>query len=111
MSTSVLVRILYFIGLLGERDAPRFHICVRRSSNGERNMEVCPGEEQAGDEAAGTRDQRREDAHEGDAAAGGGTHFTQEDDMRWKPNDDCIVSKTLILSLDQRSNFRFEHPE
>ena len=52
---------------LGERDAPRFHICVRtcRSSN---------GEEQAGDEA-GTRDQRREDAHEGDAAAGGGTHY------------------------------------
>ena len=35
--------------------------------------EVCPGEEQAGDEA-GTLDQRREDAHEGDAAAGGGTH-------------------------------------
>ena len=39
-----------------------------------RNMEVCPGEEQAGDEA-GTRDQRREDAHEGDAAAGGGAHY------------------------------------
>ena len=37
-------------------------------------MEVCPGEEQAGDEA-GTRDQRREDAHEGDAAAGGYTHY------------------------------------
>ena len=48
--------------------------CVRGSSYGERNMEVCPGEEQAGDEA-GTRDQRREDAHEGDAAAGGGTHY------------------------------------
>ena len=40
---------------------------------GEQNVEVCPGEEQAGDEA-GTRDQRRECAHEGDAAAGGGTH-------------------------------------
>ena len=37
-------------------------------------MEVCPGEEQAGDEA-GTRDQRREDAHEGDAAAGVGTRY------------------------------------
>ena len=37
--------------------------------------EVCPGEEQEGDEAGKlTRDQRREDAHEGDAAAGGGTH-------------------------------------
>ena len=46
--------------------------CVRRSSYGERNVKVCPGEEQAGDEA-GTRDQRREGAHEGDAAAGGGT--------------------------------------
>ena len=43
---------------LGERDAPRFLICVCRSSNGERNVEVCPGKEQAGDEA-GTRDQRR----------------------------------------------------
>ena len=66
---------------LGERDAPLFLICVRmhRSSNGngERNVEVCPGVEQAGDEAGklmSTRDQRREDAHEGDAAAGGGTH-------------------------------------
>ena len=39
----------------------------------------CPGEEQAGDEA-GTWDQRREDAHEGDAAAGGGTHYAQEDE-------------------------------
>ena len=57
---------------LGERDAPRFLICVRRSSYGERNVEVCPGEEQAGDEA-GARDQRREDAHEGAAAACGGT--------------------------------------
>ena len=37
---------------LGERDAPRFLICVRRSSYGEQNVEVCPGEEQAGDEAA-----------------------------------------------------------
>ena len=36
--------------------------------------ETRPGEEQAGDEA-GTRDQRREDVHEGDAAAGGGTHY------------------------------------
>ena len=34
----------------------------------------CPGEEQAGDEA-GTRDQRREDAHEGDAAAGDGASY------------------------------------
>ena len=47
---------------LGERDAPRFLICVRRSGDGERDVEVCPSEEQAGDEA-GTRDQRREDAH------------------------------------------------
>ena len=39
-----------------------------------KHMEVCPGEEQAGDEA-GTRDQRREDAHEGDAAAGVGTRY------------------------------------
>ena len=38
------------------------------------NVEVCPGEEQAGDEA-GIRDQRREGAHEGDAAAGGDTHY------------------------------------
>ena len=30
---------------------------------------VCPGDE------AGTRDQRREDAHEGDAAAGVGTRY------------------------------------
>ena len=59
----------------GERDAPRFLICVRRSSNSERNVDICPGEEQAGDEA-GTRDQRREDAHEGDSTtAGGGTHY------------------------------------
>ena len=39
-------------------------------------MEVCPGEEQAGHEAGkimSTRNQRREGAHEGDAAAGGGT--------------------------------------
>ena len=41
---------------------------------GERNAEVCPGEEQAGNEAGmHTRDQRREGAHEGDAAAAGGT--------------------------------------
>ena len=42
--------------------------------------------EQAGDEA-GTRDQRREDAHEGDAAAGGlaVAPITQDDDMRWNP--------------------------
>ena len=44
---------------LSERDAPRFLIRVRRSSYGERNVEVCPGEGQAGDEA-GTRDQRSE---------------------------------------------------
>ena len=42
------------------------------------NVEVCPGEEQAGDEAGKltsklTRDQSREGAHEGDAAAGDGT--------------------------------------
>ena len=43
-------------------------------ANETRNVEVCPGEEQAGDEA-GTRDQRREDAHEGDAAAGVGTRY------------------------------------
>ena len=36
---------------------------MRRSSYGERNVEVCPGEEQAGDEA-GTWDQRREGTHE-----------------------------------------------
>ena len=62
-------------------------------ANGERNVEVCQGEEQADDEA-GTRDQRREDTHEGDVAAGGGTvtPITQEDDMRWNPNDNGIVS-------------------
>ena len=41
---------------------------------GERNVEVCPGEEQAGDEA-GTWDQRRQGTHEGDAAAGVGTRY------------------------------------
>ena len=30
---------------------PRFLICVRRSGDGERDVEVCPSEEQAGDEA------------------------------------------------------------
>ena len=35
---------------------------------------VCPGEEQVGDET-GAWDQRREDAHEGDAVAGSGTHY------------------------------------
>ena len=57
---------------LGERDAPRFLICVRRSGDGERDVEVCPSEEQAGDEA-GTRYQRRGCAHEDGAATGGGT--------------------------------------
>ena len=63
------------------RDAPRFLICVRpvvrRSSNGEKKRgSLSIGEEQAaGDEAGAwsTRDPRREDTHEGDAA-GGGTH-------------------------------------
>ena len=59
------------VKVLGERDAPRFLISVRGISYGERNVEVCPGEEQADDEA-GIRDQRREDAHKGDAAAVGG---------------------------------------
>ena len=36
---------------VGERDAPYFLVCVRRNSYGERNVEVSPGEEQAGDEA------------------------------------------------------------
>ena len=44
-------------------------LVVQLYGYGERNVEVCLGEKQAGDEA-GTRDQRREDAHEGDAAAG-----------------------------------------
>ena len=65
---------------LGERDASRFLICVRRSTYGERNVEVCPGEEQADDEASeltwdhlGIRDEKTRMKHEGDAAAGGGT--------------------------------------
>ena len=63
---------------LGERDAPRFLICVRRSGDGERDVEVCPSEEQAGDEA-GTRYQRRGCAHDGDAATRPG------DDLRDLP--------------------------
>ena len=62
---------------------------MRRSSYGERNVEVCPGEEQADDEA-GTRDQRQEDEHEGDAAAYGGTHYAQEDGMRWNPKGPSV---------------------
>ena len=76
---------------LGERDAPRFLICVRRSGDGERDVEVCPSEEQAGDEA-GARYQRRGCAHEGDAATGGlaVAPHVHGDDMRWNPNDDGI---------------------
>ena len=48
--------------------------CVRAAMANERNAEVCQGEEQAGDEA-GTRDQRREGTHKGDAAAGGVTRY------------------------------------
>ena len=59
-------------------------------ANGERNMEVCPGEEQAGDEA-GTRDQRREDAHVKVTPPLAVAPITQDDDMRWNPNDDGIV--------------------
>ena len=56
---------------LGERDAPRFLFCVRWGGDGERDVEVCPDEEQACDEA-GTWYQERGCAHEGDAATGGG---------------------------------------
>ena len=53
------------------RDAPRFLICMCGCGDSERDVEVCAGEEQAGNEA-GARHQKRDCTHEGDAAAGGG---------------------------------------
>ena len=51
--------------------APRLLIYMCGSGDGERDVEVCPGEEQAGDEA-GARHQKRGCTHEGNTAAGGG---------------------------------------
>ena len=64
---------------------------MRWSGDGERDVAVCPSEEQAGDEA-GTRYQGIKD----EAARMKVTPplavapLAQEDDMRWNPNDDGI---------------------
>ena len=67
-------------------DAPRFLICVRRSGDGERDVEVCPSEEQAGDEV-GIKDEAARMKVTPPLAVAPLAHG---DDMRWNPNDDGI---------------------
>ena len=73
---------------LGERDTPHFLICVRWSGNGDRDVEVCSGEAQAGDEA-GTRikDEAARLRMTLPLAVAPPAH---REDMRWNPNDDGI---------------------
>ena len=54
-------------------------------------MEVCPGEEQAGDEA-GTLGIKDEAARMKVTPPLAVAPLAQEDDMRWNPNDDGIVT-------------------
>ena len=66
-------------------------ICVRWSGDGERDVEVCPSEEQAGDEAGtrvlGIRDEAARMKVTPPLAVAPLAHG---DDMRWNPNDNGI---------------------
>ena len=74
---------------MGERDAPRFLICVRGIGDGERNVEVCPGEEQAPamKQVLGIRNETERMKVTPPLAV---APLAQEYDMRWNPNDDGI---------------------
>ena len=75
---------------LGERDAPRFLVCVRRSSHGERNVEHCPGEKnkQVTKQVLGIRDENARMKVMPPLAV---LLLAHEDDMRWNPNDDGVI--------------------
>ena len=59
------------------------------SSDGERDVEVCPGEEQAGDEA-GARHQNRGSARMKVTPPLAVALLAHGDYMRWNPNDNGI---------------------
>ena len=63
-------------------------MCVHRIGDGERNAEVCPGEEQAGDEAGAWHRNETERMKVTPPLAV--APLAPEDDMRWNPNDDGI---------------------
>ena len=73
---------------LGERNAPCFLICMCGCGDGERDVEVRPGEEQAGDEA-GARHQN-EAARMKVAPPLAVASLAHGDDMRWSQNDNGI---------------------